>query len=236
MSGEAAPQARHHHGHAGHGEGDGQAHANHAAHAGHHDHAAHGTHPDQDPHADHGRHADHAGHEAHTTGHEGHAGHESHAAHDPHAAHAHAHGGTSWKMAALATLHCLTGCAIGEVLGLAIGTALGWGNMSTIALAVALAFFFGYALTLFGIRKSGLSFGAMVKVALAADTVSIIVMEVVDNGIMMLVPGAMDAHLDDPLFWGALAVAFAVAFVVTTPVNKSLIARGKGHAVVHGMH
>lgn len=139
-------------------------------------------------------------------------------------------------MAALATLHCLTGCAIGEVLGLAIGTSLGWGDVETIALAVALAFLFGYGLTLFGIRKAGLPFRAMVKVALAADTVSIVVMEVMDNGFMMAIPGAMDAGLADGLFWAALAGAFAVAFVVTTPVNKALISAGKGHAVVHGMH
>ncbi|NUU24970.1 MAG: DUF4396 domain-containing protein [Streptomycetaceae bacterium] len=189
-------------------------------------------------HAGHGEHANHADHEAHghASGHQHHDDHRSHQDHG-HAGHtAHAHGPATWKMAALATLHCLTGCAIGEVLGLAVGTALGWGNMQTIVLAIVLAFVFGYGLTLFGIRGAGLSFGAMVKVALAADTVSIIVMEIIDNGSMMVIPGAMDAGLGDALFWGALAGAFALAFVVTTPVNKALISAGKGHAVVHGMH
>jgi hypothetical protein len=139
-------------------------------------------------------------------------------------------------MAALATLHCLTGCAIGEILGLAIGTAFGWGNGATIVTAVVLAFVFGYGLTMFGLRKAGLSFTTLVKTALAADTVSIVVMEIIDNGFMMFYPGAMDAGLGDLLFWGSLVAALALAFVVTTPVNKWLIAQGKGHAVVHGMH
>ncbi|MGH8791866.1 MAG: DUF4396 domain-containing protein [Stackebrandtia sp.] len=148
----------------------------------------------------------------------------------------HGHGPVSWKTAALATLHCLTGCAVGEVLGMVIGTALGWGDVETIVLAVVLAFSFGYALTMFGIRKTGLTFGRTVKVALAADTVSILVMEIIDNAAMVAIPGAMDAGLDTILFWGALAVAFALAFLATTPVNKWLIAKGKGHAVVHGAH
>ena len=135
-----------------------------------------------------------------------------------------------------ATLHCLTGCAIGEVLGMVIGTALGWGDWATIALAVVLAFFFGYALTVGPVLRSGLTFGAAVKVALAADTVSILVMEVVDNAVLLTVPGAMEAGLDSALFWGSLAFALAVAFVVTVPVNRAMIARGRGHAVVHGMH
>ena len=137
------------------------------------------------------------------------------------------------RTAVSATLHCLTGCAIGEVLGMVIGTALGWGDFSTIALAVVLAFFFGYALTVAPVMRGGLSFKAAVKVALIADTISILVMEIVDNAIMLAVPGAMEAGLANPLFWGALAFALAVAFVVTVPVNRVMIGRGLGHAVVH---
>jgi hypothetical protein len=140
------------------------------------------------------------------------------------------------RQAIVATLHCLTGCAIGEVLGLVIGTALGWSDGATIALAVGLAFLFGYAFTIAPVLRSGLSLKAAVAVALAADTVSITVMEIVDNAVMLLVPGAMDAHLDSALFWGALAFALAVAFVVTVPVNRALISRGRGHAVVHHHH
>ncbi|MEU4767849.1 DUF4396 domain-containing protein [Actinosynnema sp. NPDC023794] len=139
-------------------------------------------------------------------------------------------------MAVSATLHCLTGCAIGEVLGMVIGTAIGLPNWGTVVLAVALAFFFGYALTLRGVLKTGLGFGAALKVALAADTVSIAVMEVVDNAIMLVVPGAMEAGVSSLLFWGALAFSLAVAFVLTVPVNRWLISRGKGHAVVHHAH
>ncbi|MFD3805521.1 DUF4396 domain-containing protein [Streptomyces sp. NPDC058611] len=145
-------------------------------------------------------------------------------------------GGVTWGTAAKATLHCLTGCAIGEILGMVIGTALMWGNVQTMILAIALAFVFGYSFTLFAVRKAGLDFKAAVKVALAADTVSIAVMELVDNGIIALTPGAMDAHLSDALFWTALLGGFAVAFVITTPVNKWMIGRGKGHAVVHAHH
>ena len=140
------------------------------------------------------------------------------------------------RMAVSATLHCLTGCAIGEVLGMVIGTALGWSDVQTIVLAVALAFVFGYAFTIGPVMRSGLALRAAIPVALAADTVSITVMEIVDNAVMLLVPGAMDAGLDSPLFWGALAFALAVAFVVTVPVNRWLIGRGKGHAVVHQYH
>ena len=140
------------------------------------------------------------------------------------------------RLAVSATLHCLTGCAIGEVLGMVIGTALGWSDLQTVALAVGLAFLFGYALTIGPVLRSGLPLSAAIPVALAADTLSITVMEVVDNAIMLLVPGAMDAGLDSVLFWGALAFALAVAFVVTVPVNRWLIARGKGHAVVHRYH
>jgi hypothetical protein len=176
--------------------------------------------------------------------HDTHAGHEHHQQDDAqhHAempvqgAHQHGHGPVGWGMAAKATLHCLTGCAIGEVLGMVIGTALGWGTAPTMALAIALAFFFGYALTLFAVTRAGVSLKVAIGVALAADTLSITVMEIVDNGVLLAVPGAMEAHLSDALFWGALAFAFAVAFLVTTPVNKWLIGRGKGHAVVHQYH
>ncbi|MET9156678.1 DUF4396 domain-containing protein [Streptomyces parvulus] len=142
----------------------------------------------------------------------------------------------TWGTAARATLHCLTGCAVGEILGMVIGTALAWGNAPTMALAIVLAFLFGYSFTLFSVRRSGLGLRAAVKVALAADTVSIAVMELVDNGIIALTPGAMDAHLSEWLFWATLAAALAVAFVLTTPVNKWMIGRGKGHAVVHAHH
>jgi hypothetical protein len=140
------------------------------------------------------------------------------------------------RLAMSATLHCLTGCAIGEVLGMVIGTALGWSDGATIALAVALAFFFGYSLTIAPVLRSGLPLKAAIGVALAADTLSITVMEIVDNAIMLLIPGAMDAGLTSPLFWGSLAVALAIAFVVTVPVNRWLIGRGRGHAVVHQYH
>ncbi len=140
------------------------------------------------------------------------------------------------RQAMSATLHCLTGCAIGEVLGMVIGTALGWSNLATIALAVVLAFVFGYSLTIRPVLRSGLAFKAALGVALAADTVSIAVMEVVDNAVMLLVPGAMDAGLANWVFWAALAFSLAVAFVVTVPVNRWMIARGKGHAVVHQHH
>ena len=141
-----------------------------------------------------------------------------------------------WSVAASATLHWLTGCAIGEVLGMVIGTAAGLSNTATIALAVVLAFVFGYALTMRGVLRAGVGFGAALKVALAADTVSIAVMEVVDNAIVLSVPGAMEAGLASWLFWASLAFALAVAFVVTVPVNRWMIGRGKGHAVVHAYH
>ena len=137
-----------------------------------------------------------------------------------------------------ATLHCLTGCAIGEVLGMVIGTALGFSEWGTVALAVALAFLFGYALTSLPLLRAGLALGAVIPIALASDTLSIAVMEVVDNAIMLGVPGAMEAGLDSILFWGALSFALAVAGVVAYPFNRWLIVRGKGHAVVHatGIH
>ena len=146
-------------------------------------------------------------------------------------------GGSSLNRTALsATLHCLTGCAIGEVLGLVIGTALGWGNVATIALAVGLAFLFGYSLTMLPLLRAGLALGAAVPLALAADTLSIAVMEIVDNAIMLVIPGAMEAGVGSLVFWGSLAVALAIAFVAAFPVNRYLIARGRGHAVVHEYH
>ncbi|WP_326663203.1 DUF4396 domain-containing protein [Streptomyces sp. NBC_00385] len=175
-------------------------------------------------------HADHEDHAQHT-GHPSHAGHTNHSEHSGHGS-----GGASWSMAARATLHCLTGCAIGEILGMVIGTALGWGNMPTMALAIVLAFFFGYSLTLRSVLRSGVDFRTAFRIALAADTLSIAVMELIDNGVIVLWPGAMDAMLSDVLFWSALAISLAVAFVVTTPVNKWMIGRGKGHAVVHRYH
>ena len=145
---------------------------------------------------------------------------------------------SSWRTAISATLHCLTGCAIGEVLGMVLATWWGWGDAASIALAVALAFFFGYLLTFVGVRRSGLTVRGAIRVALAADTISILVMEVVDNAFLLAVPGAMEASLTSGLFWGALALALAVAFVVTVPVNRWLITRGRGHAVLHrtGIH
>lgn len=142
----------------------------------------------------------------------------------------------SWGMAASATLHCLTGCAIGEVLGMVIGVSVGLHDVATIALAIALAFVFGYAFTVQSVLRAGLGFRQAVKVALAADTVSIAVMEIVDNAVMVGIPGAMAAGLADWLFWAALAFALAVAFIVTWPLNKWMIGRGRGHAVVHELH
>ena len=135
-----------------------------------------------------------------------------------------------------ATLHCLTGCAIGEVLGIVIGTALGFSDLGTIALAVALAFLFGYTLTSLPLLRAGFTIAAVVPIALATDTVSIAVMEIVDNGILLLVPGAMEAGVGDLLFWGALSVALVIAGIVAYPVNRWLIVRGKGHAVLHSTH
>ena len=140
------------------------------------------------------------------------------------------------RVAFSATAHCLTGCAIGEVLGMVIGTALGWSNVATIILAVALAFLFGYSLTMLPLLRSGMALAAVLPLAFASDTLSITVMEIVDNLIMVAVPGAMEAGPTSLLFWGSLAFALAVAFVVAFPVNRYLIARGKGHAVVHQHH
>ncbi len=142
----------------------------------------------------------------------------------------------SWSTAATATAHCLTGCAIGEVAGMAIGTAAGLHPGATVALSVTLAFVFGYALTMRGVRRSGLSWRQALGVALAADTVSIAVMELIDNTVMLSVPGAMEAGLTAPLFWGSLAGSLLLAFLLTTPVNRVLIGAGRGHAVVHAHH
>jgi hypothetical protein len=143
---------------------------------------------------------------------------------------------TSWSTATRATLHCLTGCAIGEVLGMVIGTALGWPALPTVVLAIALAFVFGYALTMRGVLRAGVGFRSALKIALAADTVSIAVMEIVDNAVVLAVPGAMEAGLASGVFWGSLAFALLAAFVLTLPVNRWLISRGRGHAVVHAHH
>ncbi|WP_433832961.1 DUF4396 domain-containing protein [Actinoplanes sp. CA-015351] len=145
--------------------------------------------------------------------------------------------GAGWGMAVSATLHCLTGCAIGEVLGMAIGTTAGLGNGVTIALSVFLAFIFGYALTARRVARTGLPLRQAVRIALVADTLSIAVMEIVDNAVLVALPGAMDAGLGTVTFWLSLGFALAVAFVVTVPVNRWLIARGRGHAVVpHAGH
>jgi Domain of unknown function (DUF4396) len=140
------------------------------------------------------------------------------------------------RLAFSATVHCLTGCAIGEVLGMIIGTALGWSDFATIAISIALAFFFGYTLTSLPLLRSGMAFGAVVPLALASDTISIKIMEIVDNAIILLIPGAIDAELSDIGFWAALAFALLVAGMAAYPANRWLLARGKGHAVVHQHH
>ncbi|HEX2182779.1 MAG TPA: DUF4396 domain-containing protein [Rubrobacteraceae bacterium] len=147
-----------------------------------------------------------------------------------------AQGSSLNRLAISATAHCLTGCAIGEVLGLVIGTALGWSTFATITLAVVLAFFFGYLLTMIPLLRSGLALGAVLPLAFASDTLSITVMEIVDNLVILVIPGAMEAGLGSLLFWGSLAFALAVAFVAAFPVNRYLISRGRGHAVVHEYH
>lgn len=168
------------------------------------------SHPHQDPHDAH--HGDHHHHESH-------------------------HRAPSLNRTAfMATVHCLTGCAIGEVLGMVIGTALGWSNWPTVALAVTLAFVFGYGLTLWPLRRAGLAWGTAFGLALASDTLSITIMEIVDNALMLAIPGAMNAGLADPLFWGSLVLSLLVAGAAAFPVNRWLIARGKGHALVHAHH
>jgi Domain of unknown function (DUF4396) len=140
------------------------------------------------------------------------------------------------RLATSATIHCLTGCAIGEILGLVIASQLGWDDLPSIVLAVVLAFVFGYALTLRPLLASRMAYGAALGLAFAADTLSITVMEIVDNAIILAIPGAMDAGVLDPLFWGSLAFALGVAGVVAFPVNRWLIERGRGHAVLHEHH
>ncbi|GAB2636682.1 DUF4396 domain-containing protein [Nocardioides ginkgobilobae] len=169
---------------------------------------------------DHSTHA-HEGHTAHAQDHSGHAGHSGHDM-------------ASNRMAVSATLHCLTGCAIGEVLGLTIGTALGLSTIATIALAVSLAFLFGYS-TL-PLLRAGLGVGAALSVVLAADTLSIATMEVVDNAVMAVVPGAMEAGLVNPVFWLSMPLALTIAFFAALPVNTWLLSRGKGHALTHEFH
>jgi hypothetical protein len=159
-----------------------------------------------------------------------------------HVHHQHDHHGIAEEQASLtglalsATIHCLTGCAIGEVLGMVIGLALGWGNVATVALSVVLAFFFGYSMTLWPLLAGGMKFGTAAGLALASDTLSITVMEIVDNTVVLLIPGAMDAGLTSLLFWGSLALSLAVAFVAALPVNRWLISKGRGHALVHVHH
>jgi hypothetical protein len=148
-----------------------------------------------------------------------------------------AHGGQSLDALAIsATTHCLTGCVIGEVSGIAIGTALGWGNLPTVALAIGLAYLFGFALTSLPLFRARLAFGAIVATALAADTVSITIMEAIDNAFVLLIPGAMEAGLGDWLLWASIAGGFAVAYPFAFLANRYMIARGKGHAVVHDYH
>jgi hypothetical protein len=149
------------------------------------------------------------------------------------------HGGDQLSRVAFqATVHCLTGCAIGEVLGMVIGTAAGLSNFATVVLSIALAFLFGYTLTSLPLLRSGMSIREVRPIALASDTASITLMEIVDNAIIVVIPGALAAGLDDPLFWGSLALSLLVAGAAAFPLNRWLIARGKGHAVVHrtGMH
>ena len=153
---------------------------------------------------------------------------------------AHVHGSArsaaSGSIAVAATLHCLTGCAIGEILGLVIGTALGLGNLATIVVAIALAFVFGYTLSTLPLLRAGLGVGAALSVVLAADTLSIATMELVDNLVVAVVPGAMEAGLVNPVFWVSMALALTVAFFAAWPVNAWLLARGRGHALTHSYH
>lgn len=151
--------------------------------------------------------------------------------------HSAAHEASSLNQTAfMATVHCLTGCTIGEIIGMVLGTALGWGNWETVGLAVALAFAVGYTMTLWPLRRAGMTWTAALPLALASDTLSMTTMEIVDNAIMLVIPGAMDAGLPDPLFWGSLAVSLILAGAAAFPVNRWLIARGKGHALVHTHH
>ncbi|MDX1882570.1 protein of unknown function [Mycolicibacterium rutilum] len=146
------------------------------------------------------------------------------------------HDGSTNTMALSATLHCLTGCAIGEIVGLIIGTALGLSNVGTIALAVGLAFLFGYTLSTMPLLRAGLALGTALSVVLAADTLSILTMEIVDNAVMAVIPGAMNAGLVNPVFWVGMIIALGAAFVAAYPVNRYLLGRGKGHALTHQYH
>ncbi|GLP78265.1 hypothetical protein TUM20983_53750 [Mycobacterium antarcticum] len=148
----------------------------------------------------------------------------------------HGMGGSTNTMALSATLHCLTGCAIGEIAGLVIGTALGLSNPVTIALSIVLAFFFGYTLSTLPLLKAGLALGTALSVVLAADTLSILTMEVVDNIVMAVIPGAMNAGLVNPIFWIGMMIALSAAFFAAYPVNRYLLQRGKGHALTHQFH
>jgi len=156
--------------------------------------------------------------------------------HEHHAHHEHHHEGSLTRTAVQATLHCLTGCAIGEILGMVIATAVGLGDVLSIVLSIALAFVFGYALTLRPVFAAGIAPRRALQLAFASDTVSITTMEIVDNGFIVLVPGALAAGLGDGLFWWSLLTSLVIAFVATVPVNRFLIARGKGHAVMHEFH
>src|SRR5829696_1146873 len=153
-----------------------------------------------------------------------------HSHHDYHAE------GSLNRLAVSATFHCLTGCAIGEVTGMAIATALGWSNLGQIALAVGLAFLFGYTLTSIPLFRAGLTFAAALPIILATDTVSIAIMEIIDNLVVILMPGALEVSVLDPLLWGSIALGFAVAFPFAWWANRYLLARGKGHALVHQYH
>ncbi len=146
------------------------------------------------------------------------------------------HHGSLNRLAFSATLHCLTGCSIGEILGMVIGIALGFSALGTIALAVTLAFLFGYVFTIWPLRRAGMSWKQAGMLALAADTASITIMEIVNNGVMLAIPGAMDASLGSAMFWGSMTFAIAIAGVAAFPVNRWLIARGRGHAMVHAHH
>ncbi|WP_112244599.1 DUF4396 domain-containing protein [Kribbella monticola] len=200
----------------------------------HTDHAAHTEHTGAARLGEHGEYAEHGGHESHG-GHvehaAGHAGHTAPTAHEGHGA-----GQSLTRQAISATLHCLTGCAIGEILGMVIGTAAGFHNLATVILSIVLAFFFGYSLTMRPVLAAGIPFRQALKVALAADTLSIVTMEIVDNAFVLAVPGAMDAGLSSFLFWASLLASLAIAFALTVPVNRWLIGRGKGHAVMHAYH
>jgi Domain of unknown function (DUF4396) len=145
-------------------------------------------------------------------------------------------GSSLWRSAIQATLHCLTGCAIGEVLGMILATAFGWGNAASIGISVGLAFFFGYALTLRSVIAAGVPLRRASRLAVASDTVSIATMEIVDNAFILVVPGALAAGLADGLFWWSLGLSLVIAFLLTVPVNRALIARGRGHAVMHEIH